>query len=502
MTALSNWMPNTQAIATLRTLADELKMAEGVAELVYWDERVMMPHATAAHRAQQRAWLEKQVDALRTAPQLRVAIDDVLSEDSDNAEALALQGDLVRTLKLPASWRSQAADITSRARSIWDDARINDDFASFLPNLRELLASQQELAHALNPDAEPYEVLLNEWEPGVSPTLVEQWFGEAETTIRSLISIQGETLMAPEPSILDNQLTETHARQLEHALATAVGYNWSSGRSDPSTRAFCIHLAPHDVRITSRFGVHRKLGTLHSSLHELGHGIYAQALGRLGVPTTLAAAPGLGVDESQSRLIENLVGRNQAFWEYHIHTLADCSSGAVSHTQLSEWVDAIQTPRNRFLRVGADELTYGLHVILRFRLERAMVNGELDPADLPDAWRAGAQELFGIEPPSDREGCLQDVHWSIGQWGYFPTYLLGTMHASSLYEQAVLAVPQIEDEMRVEGTCTQLNSWLDQNMYRHGRAHQPLELIATAINAQPSPRAYLDHLTQLYSAVP
>jgi carboxypeptidase Taq len=460
-------------VVHLRELATEIATARSIGDLLYWDDRVERPDLAAAWRADQREAQAGLVHDLVLSDRLERAIDAVLERDPEDLEARAMRRERDRLARVPRALHARREAVASAARAAWDRARIDNDFAIFEPHLAEMVATVREQAESLGYEREPYEAMLDEWEPGIDLPTLDACFAELERRLRPLLDRRHT---APKQLTL-RELDSAAMHELERRLLDAVGFDRAAGRVVESTRAFCIALGPFDVRMTSRFHVTPCFRGIHSTLHEAGHAIYAQSFGRLGVPATLAMVPGLGLDESQSRMIENVVGRSRSFLGWTFEQLRELAPDVYPDAdELETFIAEVNTADSPYRRLGTDELSYNFHILLRTRVERALVNGELEARDLPEAWRAAAQDLFGVEPDNDVDGCLQDVHWSLGQWGYFPTYTLGNLYGLQLLDAAGDALAALDDDF-ARGDTTRLRGWMDEHVYRHGRAFSGRELV-------------------------
>ncbi len=259
-------------------------------------------------------------------------------------------------------------------------------------------------------------------------------------------------------------------------LSAQLGFDLTAGRLDVSTHPFITTVGDNDARLTTRYQKHWLPTSIFAVLHEGGHGIYEQALTRLKLPATIAQVPSLGLHESQSRMHENIIGKSLAFWQAQFKSLQEYFPHNLSQVSVAEFYRAINTAQPSLIRVEADELTYNLHIGLRFEIERDLINGRTSASDLPDIWREKSLAWLGIEPPNDRQGCLQDVHWSMGSFGYFPTYMLGNIYSAQIVQAAQKTIPNYTNEI-ASGNLAPLHSWLDQNIYCHGRAYTAQELI-------------------------
>ena len=484
----------TVAVQDLRAHARGLAIAETASAVLYWDERTCLPVAGADWRAEQRAWLAGVVHGHATSTELGAAIARVEDEGDGTGEARVMRRDYDRALRLPESHVQDVAAATSEARLAWQQARVAGDMATFQQSLSRVCELARVEAELYGYEREPYDALLQLWEPGATAAGVERLFDELVPAVTPMLSrARGER-----SGLFDRDFPAEGKRSFERAALAKLGYDWDAGRVDATPRAFCLTAGPRDVRLTTRFHDASGFHSFHSSLHEAGHGIYAQSFNRLGVPATLAAAPGLGMDESQSRLYENLVGRNDAFWTWHFPTLVRTFPGVIGDDDYEAFRSDIRTGEQWHMRVGADEASYNLHVLLRFRIERALVNGKMDVRELPDAWDAGMRELLDVAPPHDGEGCLQDVHWSIGQWGYFPTYMLGNVYGAQLLEAARRDVTDIDERLARHGDAPGLNGWFDEHVYRHGRRYDSIDLVERATGEPVSAAALVRHLEGVF----
>lgn len=471
--------PSTE-LQHLRAVATEIATARSIGDLLYWDDRVERPDRAAAWRADQREAQAGLVHDLVLSDRLERAIDAVLAIDPDDLEARAMRRERDRLARVPRALHARREAVASVARAAWDRARIEDDFRIFEPHLVEMVATVREQAEALGYEREPYEAMLDEWEPGIDLATVDACFAKLEQRLRPMLDRRH-----PAPKQLTLRQLDPHSmHELERRLLDAVGFDRAAGRVVEATRAFCIALGPFDVRMTSRFHVTPCFRGIHSTLHEAGHAIYAQSFGRLGVPATLAMVPGLGLDESQSRMIENVVGRSRSFLSWTFEQLRELAPDVYPDAdELDPFIAEVNTADSPLRRLGTDELSYNLHILLRTRVERALVNGDLEVRDLPDAWSAAAEDLLGVRPDNHVDGCLQDVHWSLGQWGYFPTYTLGNLYGLQLLEAAGDALSGLDDDFS-RGDTTRLRAWLDEHVYRHGRAFSGRELVER-VSGQP-----------------
>lgn len=461
----------TASLTRLRALFAEYHAIHYCAELLYWDDRVYRPRSGAAGRAQKRAALTRLAHEFLLAPKMQDAVAAAQHELGDHPEVKAIHSDVVRALQLDAAHVEQREFEAGLARDAWNRARATGDLNIFLPHLQAVCDRAREAAAMIGYEREPYEAVLSQWEPGVD---CEWFFGQA-----ALLRAELHDLLPYRPQVervlLAQPLSSRVRTHLESALLERIGFDAGRGVLEPSSRAFCITVGPDDVRMTTRFHETPYLKGIHSTLHEAGHAIYAQGFSRLAVPLALAEAPGLGIDESQARLYENNIGRSKPFIAEMLNILQAVAPAETGSWELGQLYQELNTAEHSAMRLGTDEISYNLHIIIRSELERALINGDLEVADLEGAWNAAYERELEVTPPDVQRGVLQDVHWSLGQWGYFPTYMLGNMYAAQLLETAardgISVVPQ---------QYPKLQAWLDTNVYQHGRSFTSMELVARA----------------------
>jgi carboxypeptidase Taq len=450
-------------LGALRDYVDGLEALKATAHLLGWDEKTKMPHKAAAGRARQKGLLAGMYHQRFTSPETLRLIEGVENVDPDNVEARLVRRDYEIATKLPEEHVVEFTQAASLANHAWESAREQDDFTIFEPHLSKVLELSRRSAQYFGYETEPYDALHDQFEEGSRAAELEPLFEQLRSPINALIDRQ------PEPDTSALERTYPIADQVAYCerIADAIGYDLQAGRIDETVHPFCTNIGPYDVRLTTRYQEDWLPAALFSVIHEAGHGIYEQAFDRLELPAVTGQAPGLGMHESQSRMYENTIGRSRAFWEYHYGELQRTFPGALGSVDLDGFVRQINTAQRSFIRVEADELTYNLHIAVRFELERAMVNGDLEAKDLPGAWNDTFEKWLGMRPPSDREGCLQDVHWT-GLFGYFPTYTLGNVYAAQFVEECERAIGPFEDHLR-RGEIAPIREWFDEHVYRHGR---------------------------------
>jgi carboxypeptidase Taq len=495
-TALENLDARLGDVADLRHAAD----------LIEWDERVGMPPGGGPVHGEMQATVRRIAHEQFSAP----AVGDLIAAaqhelrdahpDSVTARRVAVTArDYRKATQVPAAFVAEQAQVVSAAQHAWGEARAASDFAAFLPHLEKVIALKRQYVTFFPAGAHPYDTLLDDYEPGLTTADVQAIFKVLRPAQVTLLKA-----IAARPRIDDSVLRQPYAESalLEFAVevATAFGFDWTRGRQDKSTHPFATSFGSDDVRITTRFMERYPFSLLFGTLHETGHALYEQGVGRAHHRTQLEGGASLGVHESQSRLWENLVGRSRPFWEHFYPTLQARFGGQLGNVPLEQFYRAINMVQPSLIRVEADEATYNMHVMMRVELEIALVEGTLAPADLPGAWNRSMDEYLGVRPPDDASGVLQDIHWSAGLLGYFGTYTLGNLISAQLWERVNQAHPALDDDIR-RGDFSALLSWLRSEIHQHGRTFTPQELVQRAAGSRIDPAPYLRYLERKYGEI-
>ena len=461
-----------------------------------------MPPEAGEYRAQQVSTLRTMVHHLRTGSaygeNLQMLAEQLGDEDPHGDQAATvrlLHQDFQRDRKLPADLVETIAGATVRGQQRWDAARKADDYGMFRDTLAEVVRLKREAGSRLaeGTDRSTYEALLDEYEPGARVAEINAVFDSVRTPLVDLIAEIKEAPRQPNVEPLKRNFPDDDQRRFSKRVSAAVGFDYQRGQLDETSHPFCTTLGPNDIRILSRYERHWLPGGLFGTLHEAGHGMYEQGLRAdwFGLPPGTYAS--LGIHESQSRLWENQVGRSLPFWRW-LHADA-CATFAPSldDVSLDEMHFAVNAIEPSLIRVEADEATYNLHIIIRFDLEQRLIDGSLSVDDLPAAWNARYESDLGVRPPSDADGVLQDVHWSAGLIGYFPTYTLGNVAAAQLYAAAEQQVGGL-DAAHARGDFQPLLGWLRENVHTHGRCYSGTELVERASGWPLSADHLIDYL--------
>ncbi len=474
--------------------------------LLAWDQQTYMPEGAITDRAEGMATLSRLAHEMFTDAKTGGLLDDLKNHfDADSDEKAVVRvarRSYDRATKLPAALVQDLTRTTTLAEPAWAEARAKSDWNLFTPHLEKIVTLQRSVADAYGYTTHPYDALLDEYEPGLTKQQIEVMFDKLKESIVPLVKAIAEQNAEDRTAPLHGNFDEAKQEQFGKDVITRFGYDWTRGRQDRTVHPFCINFGSSDVRITTRFDPHWLPPALFGTLHEAGHGMYEQGVDPKYSRTPLGGGASMGVHESQSRLWENMVGRSRAFWTRFYPDLQKLYPEQLTDVSLEDFYRAVNEVRPSMIRVEADEVTYNLHVLLRFELETALLDGNLKVADVPAAWNAKMTEYLGITPANDAEGALQDIHWAGGMFAYFPTYTIGNVLAVQLYEKAVEAHPTIPDEI-AQGEFANLYGWLRENIYQYGSKYEPNELIERATGRTLDTAPYLRYLQskfgELYS---
>ena len=497
--------------SSLQTVYDELcgfvrqtALIESISELLGWDERTMLPPAAGEYRAEQITHLSGLIHRRRTDPQLGAWLNELTGSSLD-ADPHSPSGTTIREVrrdyekrcKLPQTLVEQLTRACVLGQQAWTEARKQDDFASFRPHLERIFQLKLEQAQAIGYADEPYDALLDDFEPQARTAEVAGVLAGLKNELTPLVAALVGSNRQPRRDILQRQYPVAAQEAFGRQVAEAIGFDFQRGRIDVTAHPFCAGMGPHDCRITTRYDAHDFPMAFFGILHEAGHGLYEQ-----GLPTEHYGLPpggyvSLGIHESQSRLWENAVGRNRSFWRHFFPLAQQRFPDALSDVGLDDFHFAVNDVRPSLIRVEADEATYNLHIIIRFELERAVLGGDLRVADLPGAWRNKYREVLGIEPTNDADGVLQDIHWSAGLIGYFPTYTLGNLYAAQFFAQADADLGGIDD-LLARGEFVPLLGWLRDRIHARGQCYSAAELVVAVTGRPLSHQPLLDLLSGKY----
>jgi len=477
-----------------------------ISELLGWDQQVYMPPAAAEGRGQQLATINTIAHKKFTSPEIGRLLDDLkpwaenLDADSDEYRLIKVTArEYDKRTRIPADYVAEFARVTAVAQQTWMEAREKSDFSLFRPHLEKIVELNHRYISFFPPADHPYDVLLDNFEPGMKTA-------EVKAIFEALRPQQVELLhaIAARPQVDDSFLRLDYDEQAQWDFgveaATAFGYDWNRGRQDKSTHPFTQSIGIDDVRITTRFEKDLGASAFFSTAHEAGHALYEQGISHNWSRTPLEGGASLAIHESQSRMWENIVGRSLPFWEHFYPRFQVLFPSQLGNVSLQDFYKGINKVESSLIRVEADEATYNLHVMLRLELEIEMVENKIAIKDLPEAWNARMKNYLGITPSTDAQGVLQDIHWSGGMFGYFSTYALGNLISAQLWETCRAAHPSLDDQIR-RGDFSSLLTWLRENIHQHGRKYEPQELVLRVTGSSIDPAPYVRYLKNKYSDI-
>ncbi|CAM3428956.1 carboxypeptidase M32 [Paenibacillus lupini] len=484
----------------------KIKSYEEALGLLYWDLRTGAPRKGMDTRSEVIGVLSGDMFKLSTSPELGEYLNE-LEQPAAQEQLSEIERKLVsetrkdydRSVKIPPKLYQEYVVLSSQAESKWEEAKANNDYASFQPYLEKVIDYTQQFIDLWGPKATRYDTLLDQYEPGMTTAELDRVFGGLREQLVPLASAIAASPHQPDTSFLGQKYDKQAQKAFSLFILNQMGYNFEAGRLDESVHPFATGLNPGDVRITTRYLEDDVTSALFGTIHEGGHALYEQNLMPELIGTTLCTGTSMGIHESQSRFWENVIGRSKPFWEQYFGKLQEKFPGQLD-VSVEDFYRGINVVEPSLIRIEADELTYNLHIIIRYEIEKMIFNEGAKAADLPQIWNDKYKEYLGIEPPSNAEGVLQDVHWSGGAFGYFPSYSLGNMYAA-----------QIADTMEREldgfwnlvgrGELLPIKEWLTERIYKFGKLKSPSELIQDVTGKPLDPQHLVTYLERKYKDI-
>jgi carboxypeptidase Taq len=493
----------SDALARLKERLEKITDLERVTRLLNWDQQTMMPPAGFEHRADHLGTLRRISHELlvsdetgRLLDELR-PLEETLDPDSDDAALIRVtRRDYAKASRVPTDLRAEMTRVAALARPVWVQAKAESSFQRFLPVLERTLELRHEYVDCFPETVERYDVLLDDFEPETTTVEVRETFEELKPELMQLTAdLRDEEI---DDAFLRGTFPVDRQERIAHEVVELFGFRPDTWRLDPTVHPFASGTGVDDVRITTSYDP-GTLKSFFSTMHEYGHGLYSHQLPRELGRLPIGQACSLGIHESQSRLWENLVGRSPQFWRFFFPRMRETFPEQLATVERDDFVAAINRVRPSLIRIKADEVTYGLHIILRFELEQDLINGRVRPRDLPEVWNTKMNEYLDVDVPDDANGVLQDTHWASGLIGYFATYLLGTVMSVQIWEKAGEDVQDLEEHV-ARGEFAALREWLGEHVHRHGRKFSPQETLRRATGATLDPKPYVAYLRAKYGA--
>lgn len=497
-------MNSEASLNKLKVILNEIDDLTAIRGLLMWDQETYMPPGGSLGRSYQLSALSKIIHLKATSPENGQLLEDLkpyaasLDPDSDDARLIKVAvRHYERRTKMPVEWVAEFARVTGEAYKVWEKARAESDFASFQPFLKRIVELRREYASFFIPYDHVYDPLLDEFEPGMKTADVQEIFAWLRPRQVDLIKEIGGRPQVDD-SFLHQPFPEKAQWEFGVDVITRFGYDWNRGRQDKTAHPFTQSMGLGDVRITTRFLPEYLPSALFSTTHEAGHALYEMGVDPKLDRTPLGIGASMAIHESQSRLYENLVSRSFDFWVFYYPRLQEYFPSQLGNVPLEKFYAGINQVAPSLIRVEADEATYNLHIMLRLELEIALMEGKLEVADLQQAWNDGMRDYLGLTPPNDAQGVLQDVHWSSGYIGYFPTYALGNLICAQLWEVVNQEIPDLPEQIR-RGEFSALTAWMKEKIHCHGAKFEPQELVQNITGSKIDPAPYLRYLTKKYS---
>jgi carboxypeptidase Taq len=485
----------------------EITNINHAASVLGWDQQTYMPPGGAQARGEQMATLgmlsHRMHISEETGQMIRQAEEEVadLAPESDEASLVRVaRRDYDLATKIPPELVAEITMHGAIAYQSWAQARQDNDFAAFAPYLQKTIDYSRQVANLLGYEDQLYDALLDQFEPGMKTAQVHAIFADLKKDLVPLVKAIAGHKDRVDDAVLHQPYDEAKQEAFGRMVAQAFGYDFTRGRQDRTLHPFETSFSRNDVRITTRFEADFLNPALFGTLHETGHALYEQGIGESIDGTPLGHGGSLALHESQSRMWENVVGRSRPFWQHFYPSLQETFPDQLGSVDLDTFYRAINKVEPSYVRVEADEVTYNLHIMLRFEMELALLDGSLSVKDAPGAWNDKMERYLGVRPPNDTLGILQDVHWSHGMMGYFTTYALGNILSIQIYDRAIQEKPQIADEIG-RGEFATLRGWLEETIYRHGRKFQPNEIVQRVTGEPIQSRSYVAYLKRKFGEI-
>ncbi|MDG0994638.1 MAG: carboxypeptidase M32 [Akkermansiaceae bacterium] len=476
----------------------EISLVNDTASALSWDQETYMPTEGLAYRAKQIAWLAGNSHNLGTCDDFRKALENAENESLDDTQSANIRetrNQFDRSSKLPQDLVKKASESATFAKAAWAEARQKSDFSMFAPHLERLLDIARTKADLWGYEDEPYDAMLEGYERGTKTKEIANIFDSVTNQLTNTAQAAVDKSASISSDILEGECPIEKQQLFNREIAEDIGFEFNKGRIDTTTHPFCVGLGPCDTRLTTRYLLNDFTSSVFGVLHEAGHGLYEQGLPEThhGLPSGNAVS--LGIHESQSRLWENHIGRSRPFWTKWLPRAQELFPHLAA-IDLDTFLGAVNRAEKSFIRVEADEATYDLHILLRFEIERAMMNQEIQVAEIPDIWNQKFESLFGTRPPDDANGCLQDIHWAMGGLGYFATYTLGNFNAAQLYNCAMKDTHISSAFERAD--YLPMLEWMRKKIHSKGSVLLPQELMLDATGEKTNPQHHIDHLNERF----
>ncbi|MFC6332191.1 carboxypeptidase M32 [Paenibacillus septentrionalis] len=496
----------TKCLEKFRYINQKVKQYEEALAVLYWDLRTGAPKKGVDIRSEVIGTLNAEMFKLSTSTELGELLTELEGKDQwsklseiDQRLVAETRKDYDRAVKIPPELNHKYVMLTTQAENKWEECKENNDFASFESYLQQIIDITNEMIDLWGVKETRYDTLLDQYEPGMDVKQLDKIFGELRDALVPLAEKLSSSEHQPQTDFLDGQFDIATQKDYGTFILEQMGFDFEAGRMDESVHPFATGLNAKDVRITTRYLEDDVTSALFGIIHEGGHALYEQNIGEELIGTTLATGTSMGIHESQSRFWENIIGRSRPFWNRYYKDLQERFS-QLKNVDVDTFYRGNNVVEPSLIRIEADELTYNLHIIIRYEIEKMIFNEGLKAKDLPQVWNKKYEEYLGVNPSSDAEGVLQDVHWSGGSFGYFPSYALGNMYAAQFMHTLESAMPDVWEKVEA-GELQPIKEWLTEHIYQYGRMRTPRELIEGITNEPLNPKYLINYLTEKYSEI-
>ncbi|WP_281274459.1 carboxypeptidase M32 [Mesobacillus subterraneus] len=495
------------ALEKFTELDERISHFNSILGLLSWDQKVVAPKKGRSIFAEANGTLRTETFKLTVSEEmgelLQALTSDEAEEHLDEVSKARVRERLNaynRSKSIPADMIRDFSVLTSKANEAWEEAREKNDFEKYLPYLEKIVDFKRKAAEIYGYENHPYDALLDEYEPGLTVEKLDSLFVKVRESSTDLLKRIQNSATRPFVEIFEQPFSIEKQKNFNRYILPEIGFDMEAGRLDETVHPFAQTVNTGDVRITTRYLEDNVRSAIFGTIHEAGHGIYEQNIDSKFEGTVLQEGASFGIHESQSRFLENMVGRSEQFWKYFYPKLQEHFPEQLGNVELDDFYRAVNAVQPSFIRVEADELTYNLHIMVRYEIEKALIAGEIEAKDLPEIWNTKMNEYLGITPPTNREGVLQDIHWSFGGFGYFPSYSLGNLYAAQILNKIQQDVPGFYESIET-GNFVVIQKWLRENIHQYGMLYTPNELMVKATGEELNADYLVNYLEEKYSKV-
>ena len=475
--------------------------------LMFWDMRTGAPKKGLDQRSEVIGMLSSDAFKLSTSKEYEEVLHALLKEENFHQLTEIMQKSLLeskkeydRNKKIPVEEYQEYVVLSSKSEAVWEEAKEKSDFSMLQPYLEKLVAFNKKFIEYWGYEGNKYNTLLDMFEPGMTVDKLDEVFGQLKEHIVPLVKSISESNYKIDANTLLFHFPKEKQRDFSLEVLKELDYDFSAGRLDETAHPFAVGINPGDVRVTTKYDENDFRTAVFGTIHECGHALYEQNISPELIGTGLCSGTSMGIHESQSLFYENFVGRNYSFWKRHYKRLNEFTDGQFSEMSLDTFYEAINEAKPSLIRIEADELTYCLHIIIRYELEKALFNDEISVEDLPKKWNEKYEQYLGLTPPNDAKGVLQDVHWSGGSFGYFPSYALGYMYAAQLKQAMLKDIPNFDEKLE-NGELKEVKEWLAEKVHQHGKMKKPLEILKDVTGEELNVTYLIQYLEEKYSTL-